>query len=201
MLYLEDSEWNVDAFWLSPASLWGQACRTEALDQKSAVGLRKGTRHFLGVGVGSEANMSLAYVCSHHDCSWNHNFPLFLPINIIYPGHTKVLKNNGNRLLLSLSFNRARPRFVSWFWNQLQFMWCQMPLEPCLILTQSWLRSRPWWAVLGELQVPLPFWASSMSLQAACFLLAFLQLPWPGGEEGRHGTYTCCGRSGSLEAG
>lgn len=82
-----------------------QTCKTEDTTPEVSCWAYKSHRAFLRGG-GGVANMSLAYVCSPYDCSRYHNFPLFLAINIIFPGHTKVLRNNGNRLLLSLSFSR-----------------------------------------------------------------------------------------------
>lgn len=93
-----------------------QTCRTEDTTPEVSCGLTKVTGLFSGDRGRvrrSVANTFLAYVCSHYDSSQYHNFPLFLPINVIYPGHTKVLRNHGNRLLLSLSSSRAKPRFVS----------------------------------------------------------------------------------------
>ena len=94
-----------------------QTFKTEDTTPEVSCGLTKVTGLFFGDGGGvwrAVANTFLACVCSHYDSSRYHNFPLFLSINIIFPGHTKVLRNNGNRLLLSLSFSRAKPRRRQW---------------------------------------------------------------------------------------
>ena len=103
--HLEDSEWNGEVFWLSPASLQETDLQNWRHTPEVSCWAYRSHRAFLR-GAGGVANTSSACVCSPYDCSRYHNFPLFLPINIIFPGHTKVLRNNGNRLLLSLSFSR-----------------------------------------------------------------------------------------------